>query len=55
MFSFEVVEPGPYVRISVDGSIIDESGPWESVEAATSWATAYVNRMNAGVPEPVVE
>lgn len=55
MYEYEIVPEGPMVRIRYDGLIIDESGPWDSEESATTWASAYVNKMNSGVPEPQID
>lgn len=55
MFSYVIVEDGPYVQILHDVNVIDESGPWESLSAAINWAEAYVAMKNAGIQEPVTE
>jgi hypothetical protein len=55
MFSYIIVEEGPLVQILHDDNVIDESGPWESLTAAINWASAYTNKLNGGVEEPVVE
>ena len=52
MFTYVVIPDGPLVQILLYDNVIDESGPWESLEAAINWAEAYVARKNAGVPEP---
>ena len=55
MFSYHIV-PDPLLVQILDGeNVIDESGPWESMESATSWASAYVNKLNSGVPEPQLD
>lgn len=43
------------VQILFGDNVIDESGPWESYDSAVSWASAYVNKMNSGVPDPQLE
>ena len=55
MFSYVIVEDGPLVQILQGDTVIDESGPWESLPSAIYWATAYVNKLNKGIEEPVVE
>jgi hypothetical protein len=52
MFSYYLVEEGPFVQILYGENVIDESGPWESISAAVNWAEAYVAKRNAGVEEP---
>jgi hypothetical protein len=32
--------------VSLDGQEIDNSGPWESMESASSWAKDYVDELN---------
>lgn len=54
MFSYLIVEDGPYVQILHNDNLIDESGPWESLSAATHWAESYVGMKNAGIEEPLV-
>jgi hypothetical protein len=39
-------------KILSNGKIIDESGPWESVESAETWASAYTNGLNEGTLTP---
>jgi len=56
MFSYAIVEePNVLVQILYGDNVIDESGPWESLPSAINWASAYVNKLNAGIPDPVVE
>jgi hypothetical protein len=55
MFSYIIVEDGPLVQILYGDNVIDESGPWESLSAATNWANAYVGMRNTGTQEPIQE
>lgn len=55
MFSYHIVPEQLLVQILHGDNVIDESGPWESMESASNWAEAYVNRLNAGVPEPQLD
>lgn len=55
MFSYVIIEDQLLVQILQGVNVIDESGPWESLTAAINWASAYTNRLNSGVEEPVVE
>jgi hypothetical protein len=52
MYSYEVSGNPPMCRIFSGSNIIDNSGPWESTESAETWATMYVNSLNAGVTTP---
>lgn len=52
MFSYIVSGTPPMCKIYSDGFVIDESGPWESKQSAETWATAYTNKLNAGVITP---
>lgn len=52
MYSFEVSGNPPMCRIYKGGAIIDNSGPWESEESATTWATMYTNALNNEVVQP---
>ena len=36
-------------KVYFNESVIDHSGPWESVESAEIWAEAYTNKLNAGL------
>lgn len=54
MFSYLVTENPVMVQIMYGDNVIDESGPWESTNSAATWASAYVEKMNAGIPEPLV-
>ena len=55
MFSYHIVPEQLLVQILYGENVIDESGPWESLESATNWAIAYVNKLNSGVPEPQLD
>ena len=55
MFSYVIIEDQLLVQILHGDTVIDESGPWESLTAAINWASAYTNKLNGGVEEPVVE
>jgi hypothetical protein len=55
MFSYVIVEESLLVQVLYGDNVIDESGPWESLTAAINWASAYVNKLNSGISEPVVE
>jgi hypothetical protein len=35
-------------NIFKDGVVVDASGPWESEDAATTWAEEFVNKCNNG-------
>lgn len=52
MYTFEIIGDPPICKIFSDQNVIDESGPWESLEAADSWATAYTNKLNDGLITP---
>jgi hypothetical protein len=54
MYEFTLLEDSLLVRITYNGVVVDESGPWESVESATTWASSYVNLKNSGLPEPQI-
>jgi hypothetical protein len=49
MYTYEISEEPPMCKIFFNASVIDNSGPWESVEAAKLWAEAYTNKLNAGL------
>ena len=49
MYTYEVTEDPAMAKIFYDGKIIDNVGPWESVEAAQLWAESFVNKSNAGI------
>lgn len=51
-YTFQITGDPPICRVFSDGSLIDESGPWESEESARTWATAWTNKLNAGVIQP---
>jgi hypothetical protein len=55
MFSYYIVHESLLVQILYGDNVIDESGPWESLSSAMNWAEAYVAKMNAGIPEPVID
>ena len=48
MYTYEVTSNPPMCKILKDGVAIDNSGPWESDEAAIAWAEAFVAKCNAG-------
>ena len=48
MYTYEVSEDPVICRIFKDDTVIDESGPWESVTAATNWASLFVEKCNQG-------
>lgn len=52
MYTFEITGETFICKVFSDQNIIDESGPWESFEAAESWATAYTNKLNDGLISP---
>lgn len=52
MYSYEVSGNPPMCKILSGASIIDNSGPWESVESAETWASMYVNALNDGAVSP---
>jgi hypothetical protein len=49
MYTYEVVGTPPMCKVYFNESVVDHSGPWESVEAAETWAEAYTNKLNAGL------
>jgi len=48
MYTYEVTGTPPMCKILKDNVVIDNSGPWESAEAATDWAQAFVEKCNNG-------
>jgi hypothetical protein len=56
MFSYLIVDDvrGPMVQILHGSNVIDESGPWESITSASTWAEAYVGLKNSNGAEPEV-
>lgn len=52
MYTYEVSGTPPMCKIFSGTSIIDNSGPWESVQSAETWAEMYVNSLNAGITSP---
>jgi hypothetical protein len=54
MFSYVILEDGPTVQILSHSNVIDESGPWESLNAAIDWAQSYVDFKNSGGQEPQI-
>lgn len=52
MYSYEVSGNPPMCKIFKGTTIIDYSGPWESVESAEIWASMYVNALNQNVVTP---
>ena len=52
MFSYVIVKESLLVQILYGNNVIDESGPWESISSAITWAEAYVGLKNAGLEEP---
>jgi hypothetical protein len=48
-YTYEIQETPPMAKIYKDGSLVDNSGPWESVSAAADWAMLMVSRLNAGL------
>ena len=55
MFKYIIIEEGPLVHILHGENVIDETGPWESLSAAVSWAESYVNAKNSGLIEPQID
>jgi hypothetical protein len=55
MFSYSIVHENILVQILYGDNVIDESGPWESLNSAVQWAEAYVAKMNAGIPDPTID
>jgi hypothetical protein len=54
MYSYSIVKESLLVQIFYNDIKIDEVGPWESLESATSWAEIYVAYKDSGLPEPEV-
>lgn len=54
MFLYKIIKShtGPLVQIIYGDNVIDESGPWESLVSAISWAESYVGLKNSGIQEP---
>jgi hypothetical protein len=52
MYTFEIIGDPPRALIKSNDIIIDNSGPWESVESATTWASTYANALNEGTVTP---
>jgi hypothetical protein len=48
MYTYEVTNNPPMCKILKDGQVLDNSGPWESVEAAEAWAQLFVEKCNNG-------
>jgi hypothetical protein len=48
MYTYEVTDNPPMCSVAKDGVVIDHSGPWESVAAATEWAELFVAKCNGG-------
>jgi hypothetical protein len=48
MYTYEITDNPPMCKILKDGQVIDNSGPWESVAAATDWAVLFVEKCNDG-------
>lgn len=48
MYTYEVTNNPPMCKILKDGSVIDNSGPWESTKAAEDWAKLFVEKCNNG-------
>lgn len=46
MYTFQVTDNPPMCTVLKGDEIYDYSGPWESVEAATNWAQAFVAQLN---------
>lgn len=55
MYRFEIVNPELLVRIFKEDLLIDESGPWSSLSEAETWASLYTNKLNSGIPDPIIE
>jgi hypothetical protein len=51
-YSFQITGTPPICKVYSNGSLIDQSGPWESEEAARSWATSWTNKLNTGAADP---
>jgi hypothetical protein len=54
MFSYVIIEDQLLVQILHGDNVIDESGPWESIQSASTWAEAYVGLKNSNQSEPQV-
>jgi hypothetical protein len=52
MFTYEVTDNPPMSKVFSNGNLIDQSGPWDSVESAETWAEAYTNGLNEGTITP---
>ena len=48
MYTYEVSTAPVMCGILSNGVVVDHSGPWESVEIATEWAEAFVDKCNSG-------
>lgn len=49
MYTYEVSGDPAISTIYYNDAPVDVVGPWESIEAATQWASTYVNMKNAGI------
>lgn len=52
IYTFQITGNPPMCKVYSNGTIIDQSGPWESVESAQTWAEAYTNKLNSGIIKP---
>jgi hypothetical protein len=48
MYTYEVSGTPVMCKIMKDSVVVDNSGPWESLQAATDWAELFVEKCNAG-------
>jgi hypothetical protein len=48
MYTYEVSAAPVMCDILSDGTVVDRSGPWESLEIATEWAEAFTAKCNSG-------
>lgn len=48
-YTYEVNEEPTMVKIFKSGILVDHSGPWESVAAATEWVEVFIAKLNAGI------
>jgi hypothetical protein len=51
-YTYSVKGDPPYCKVFSGGTLIDESGPWESIESAETWAKAWTNKLNTGIIQP---
>jgi hypothetical protein len=49
MYTYQITVEPVMAKVFYDENIVDNVGPWESIEAAQNWVESYVNKLNLGV------